>query len=112
MKTETTLPALTAPSTGLAPSGSQILRAGVSGAAIAATWTGIYEIMRVRAGETTPQEAMRATASSALIGAGAGAITNVVANVARSVPILGLAALAVGALYFASKSKRAAETKK
>ena len=103
MTTQTMLPA--APQ-GRVPSGDQIIRASVSGAAIAGAWTGVYEAIRVRNDEITAEEALRATASSAAIGAGAGAIAVVASHVARSMPLLGLAARAASALYLASSAKK------
>ncbi|OLS42340.1 hypothetical protein BV509_20675 [Rhodovulum sulfidophilum] len=82
------------------------MQAGLTGAAIAGTWTGMYELVRVRNKETTGREALRATANSAAIGAGAGAVAHVVSHVARSVPILGLAVLAAGVLYAANAAKK------
>lgn len=90
------------------PSGNQIFRAGVSGAAIAGTWTAIYETMRVRNNEITMEQAIRTTASSAAIGAGAGAVAHVAAHLARGVPILGLGALAALVLYLVSTPKKPA----
>lgn len=90
------------------PSGAEVLRAGANGAAIAGTWTAIYEGVRLRGGEVSADEAIRATASSAAIGAGAGAVTHIASNLARRVPILGLAALALGVVYFTHASTRPA----
>jgi len=90
------------------PTGTEVLRAGANGAAIAGTWTAIYEGMRLRGGEVSADEAIRATASSAAIGAGAGAVTHIASNLARRVPILGLAALALGVVYFTHASTRPA----
>lgn len=90
------------------PAGGDILRAGVSGAAIAGTWTAIYEAMRVRNNEITTEEAVRTTAASAAIGAGAGAVAHVASQAARSVPILGLAALAAVVLYLMSPARKPA----
>ncbi len=97
---------------GTLPASGDVLRAGMNGAAIAGAWTGIYEVMRVRNGETSSDEAVRATATSAAIGAGAGAVANVVAHVARNVPMLGLAAIAAGALIYATQPKKAASVAK
>lgn len=104
--TKSTSPA--AASQSVVPNGSQILRAGVSGAAIAGTWTAIYETMRVRNNEITTEEAIRTTATSAAIGAGAGAVAHIASHVARGVPILGLAAVAAIVLYLASTSTKPA----
>lgn len=90
----------------LMPSGTQILRAGVNGAAITGAWTAINEGIRVRNGQTTTDAAMRATANSAAIGAGAGAVATLAAHLARNAPVLGLVALAAGVLYFARSSRK------
>lgn len=94
------------------PSGNQIFRAGVSGAAIAGTWTAIYETMRVRNNEITAEEAIRTTATSAAIGAGAGAVAHIAAHLARGVPILGLGAVAALVLYLVSTPKKPASAAK
>lgn len=88
------------------PAGNQIVRAGLSGAAVAGTWTGIYEAMRVRNGEIGTDEAVRTTVNSVAIGAGAGAVAQVVGQVARSIPLLALAVAAAGVLYLANQPKR------
>ncbi len=92
------------PPNGAIPPTGEILRAGASGAAIAGTWTAIYETVRVRNNEITADEAIQATAKSAVVGAGAGAVAHLASHIARSVPMIGLAALAIGAVYFASAS--------
>lgn len=92
---------------GLLPSLGSVARAGVNGAAITAAWTGINETVRVRKGETTREEAIRATANSAVIGAGAGAAATIASSVARAIPLVGLVALAAGAgaIYLARSGK-------
>lgn len=89
------------------PNAGEILRASASGAAIAGTWTAIYETMRVRNKEITAEEAIRYTANSAAVGAGAGAVAHIASQVARNIPLLGLAALAAGVVYIASTSHQA-----
>lgn len=90
------------------PDTGEVVRAGVSAAAITGVWTGIQQSIRVRDGEITTPEAVRATANSAAVGAAAGVVAQIASHAARSVPLLGLAALAVGvgAIYFANVSKR------
>ncbi|PZX22099.1 hypothetical protein H9N28_11120 [Rhodobacter capsulatus] len=92
----------------LMPSTTQILRAGVNGAAITGAWTAINEGIRVRNGQTTTDAALRATANSAAIGAGAGAVATLASHLARNAPALGLVALAAGVIYFARSSRKAA----
>ncbi|KPQ22185.1 MAG: hypothetical protein HLUCCA24_00445 [Rhodobacteraceae bacterium HLUCCA24] len=92
----------------IVPSGGAVLRAGLSGAAIAGVWTGIYETIRVRNGEIGSEEAVRTTLNSAVIGAGAGTVATVVGHVARSMPLLALAGAAVGLIYLANQSPKAA----
>ena len=92
----------------LMPSTTQIVRAGVNGAAITGAWTAINEGIRVRNGQTTTDAAMRATANSAAIGAGAGAVATLATHLARNAPMLGLVALAAGVLYFAHSSRKPA----
>jgi hypothetical protein len=96
--------------TGLLPSAGQVARAGASGAAIAGAWTGINETIRARNGEIETDEAVRTTVDSAAIGAAAGAVASVASHVARSLPPLGLAllALGVGALYISNARRPAA----
>ena len=98
------------PRTALMPTASQVVRAGASGAAIAAAWTGVNETMRVRNHEITTDEAVRTTVNSAAIGAAAGAVAQVASTVARGLPPLGLAllALGVGVVYFSNSRKPAA----
>ena len=88
----------------ITPDGGELLRASVSGAAIAGSWAAIYEAIRVRNNEITAEEAVRITVGSAAVGAGAGAVAQIASHVARSIPLLGLAALAAGVVYFASTS--------
>ncbi|MBN9673485.1 hypothetical protein [Roseibium aggregatum] len=90
---------------------TEVVRAGLSGAAITGTWTGINEAIRFRNKETTGDEALRATANSAAIGAAAGAVAQIASHFARSVPLFGLAVVAagVGAYYIANSSKNAAQ---
>lgn len=90
----------------IVPAGNQIVRAGLSGAAIAGTWTGIYEAMRVRNDEIGTDEAIQTTLNSVAIGAGAGAVAQVVGQVARSVPLLALAVAAAGVLYLANQQPK------
>lgn len=97
-------PVAGAPQQQLFPTGAQLVRAGLSGAAIAGTWTGIYEAMRVRNGEIGSDEAVQTTLNSAVIGAGAGAVAQLVGQVARSVPLLALAAAAAGVLYLVNQT--------
>ncbi|TKD14468.1 hypothetical protein FBT96_18260 [Rhodobacter capsulatus] len=94
--------------TPLMPSTTQIVRAGMNGAAITGAWTAINEGIRVRNGQTTTDAAMRATANSAAIGAGAGAVATLASHLARNAPVLGLVALAAGVLYFANSSRKPA----
>lgn len=93
-------------STALLPTTTQIVRAGVNGAAITGAWTAINEIIRPRNDQTSADAAMRATASSAAIGAGAGAVAALTSHVARNAPVLGLVALAAGVLYFANGARK------
>lgn len=90
---------------GVLPNGGDLLKAGASGAAIAGTWTAIGEVMRVRNGDATPEEAVRTTANSVAIGAGAGAIAHVVSHAARQIPLLGLAAVAAAVLIYTNRPK-------
>ncbi|MFP4044897.1 MAG: hypothetical protein ACLFTP_10075 [Rhodosalinus sp.] len=90
----------------IVPSGGAVLRAGLSGAAIAGVWTGIYETIRVRNGEIGSEEAVRTTLNSAAIGAGAGTVATIVGHVARSMPLLALAGAAIGLIYLANQSHR------
>lgn len=85
------------------PNGGDLAKAAASGAAIAGTWTAINEVMRVRHGEASPEEAVRTTASSVAVGAGAGAIAHVVSHAARQMPLLGLAAIAAAVLIYANR---------
>ena len=93
------------------PTTHAILRAGASGAAIAGTWTGVHEAVRVRNREASVDEAVRATAGSAAVGAAAGAEAQVATHVARRVPLAGLAVVAIGlgALYLSQSGKRPAD---
>ncbi|MEM1312948.1 MAG: hypothetical protein AAGI51_00225 [Pseudomonadota bacterium] len=92
--------------------GGDVVRAGLSGAAIAGVWTGIYETMRVRNGEIDSQEAIRTTMSSTAIGAGAGAVATIVGHVARGMPVLALAGAAAGLIYLANQSAGASSAPK
>lgn len=94
----------------IVPSGGAVVRAGLSGAAIAGAWTGIHEAIRVRNGEIGSEEAVRTTLNSAAIGAGAGTVATVVGHAARSMPLLALAGAAIGLIYLANQSPRAATT--
>jgi len=101
---------LPSPASAPPPPGHPAIRAGVSGAAIAGAWTGVNEAIRVRHGEVTAEEALRATATSAAVGAAAGTVAHVATQIARSVPLLGLAAIALGlgAVYVSQAGKPAA----
>lgn len=94
----------------IVPSGGAVVRAGLSGAAIAGAWTGIHEAIRVRNGEISSEEAVRTTLNSAAIGAGAGTVATVVGHVARSMPLLALAGAAVGLVYLANQAPKTSAT--
>ncbi|MGD9919027.1 MAG: hypothetical protein AB7U46_13495 [Paenirhodobacter sp.] len=93
--------------TGTLPTTDEVIRAGINGAAIAAAWTAASEVMRVRNGECTTQEALQTTVNSAVIGAGAGAVASAASHVARAMPIWGLAlvVLGAGAVYLSGKPR-------
>ncbi|KGJ06662.1 hypothetical protein SAMN04487972_102294 [Paracoccus halophilus] len=85
------------------PGADALLRAGLSGAAIAGTWAGIHESGRLRNGDIASDEAVQATLNSAMIGAGAAVVAQVVGHAARAVPLLALAVAAGGVLYLANR---------
>ena len=91
--------------TGMVPNGADLLKAGASGAAIAGTWTAISEAKRVRAGEATPADAVRATANSAAIGLGAGTVAHLVSHAVRQMPFLGLAMVAAAVVFYGGKQQ-------
>ncbi|PTQ71889.1 hypothetical protein [Celeribacter persicus] len=108
MSTSSKLNLTQATQPGTLPDASQIMRSGVNGAAITGAWTAINETIRVRNGEITTEEAVKATANSAAIGAGAGAVASVASHIARSIPLSSLALIALGAgvLYLSKQSKK------
>lgn len=92
------------------PSGAYLVRAGAAGAMVAGGWTAFSDVLRVRNHEITSQEAISRAVKNAALGAGAGAFIGAASHLARTYPLMGVAAVlaaGAGALYVAGRAQEA-----
>ncbi|MCB9959728.1 MAG: hypothetical protein H6843_14120 [Rhodospirillaceae bacterium] len=90
------------------PLGTQLLRAGATGAMVGGGLSVAGDLARVRDQQISRDEAVSRAARKAAMGASAGVAVSLAARVARRHPVTGLAAVlafGAGALYLAGRAR-------